>query len=93
MSARTCLCQCWSVSCTAAGVSFPVAVSSAAYFRCISASGCKVSVGLIAQCQNGGQEKEVGGVRRWEEEPSLSLWVAEWVGKRELQGLEPLLSP
>lgn len=29
----------------------------------------------------------------WEEEPSLSLWVAEWVGKRELQGLEPLLSP
>lgn len=33
------------------------------------------------------------GVRRWEEEPSLSLWVAEWVGKRELQGLEPLLSP
>lgn len=61
MSARTCLCQCWSVSCTAAGVSFPVAVSSATYFRCIFASGCKVSVGLIAQCQNGGQEKEVGG--------------------------------
>lgn len=25
-------------------------------------SGCKVSVGLVAQCRNGGQEREVGGL-------------------------------
>lgn len=40
--------------CQLQGVCPPVAVKGAA--RCIFASHCKVRAGLVAQCQNGGQE-------------------------------------
>lgn len=58
-----CVCACLSVGPSAAGVSPAVAVRAGAW--CIFASRCKVILGLIAQCQNGGQEVgRYGGGRR-----------------------------
>lgn len=49
-----CVCACPGVGPSAAGVTPPVAVRGPA--RCTFANRCKVSAGLVAQCQNGGQE-------------------------------------